>query len=68
MDFYSNGSSGEGVRLIISEKVAMGILSLLLSALSFGGGYFYGTRKTTSVPVQPVPVEEASSLPTPTQK
>ncbi|MGK7894297.1 MAG: hypothetical protein AB4372_11900 [Xenococcus sp. (in: cyanobacteria)] len=64
-NFQTKDLSREGIRLIISEKVAMGMLSLLLSALSFYGGYTYGTQKLSSGPVL---VEEAYSLPTSTQK
>ena len=42
-----NGLSGS---FIMSERVAMSIISLLLSFLSFSGGYFYGTKNTNSFP------------------
>ena len=60
-NFRTNHTSSEGIRLMVSEKVAMGMLSVLLSALSFYGGYTYGTRKANSAPVQSIKVEEIES-------
>lgn len=44
--------SGVSGSISISERVAMGIISLLLSFLSFGGGYFYGAKSAASFPVE----------------
>ena len=63
-----NGSKGEGFKangsVSISEKVAMGLLSLLLSIVSFVGGYIYGTQKEISTYRKSGQVEEVSLLPT----
>jgi hypothetical protein len=53
-------STGEGFQanvsgnIVISERVLMTLLSILLSTLSFGGGYTYGSQNVSPHPSHPV--------------